>query len=159
MKSSSWQTGVGFGLTSGVITTVGLMVGLNAGTHSRIAVVGGILTVAVADALSDALGIHLAEESRVAATTRHVWEATLSTFLAKLITAGTFVIPVLFFELRTSILVSIVWGLLVLTALSTVLARQQGVAPWKAVGEHVLVAISVVTISYYVGLWAKTLVE
>jgi VIT1/CCC1 family predicted Fe2+/Mn2+ transporter len=159
MKSSSWQTGVGFGLTSGVITTVGLMVGLNAGTHSRIAVVGGILTVAIADALSDALGIHLAEESRTAAMTRDVWEATLSTFLAKLITAGTFAIPVLLFELRTSILVSIVWGLMVLTVLSTVLARQQGVAPWKAVGEHVIVAVSVVTISYYVGLWAKTLVE
>ncbi len=29
-----------------------------------------------------------------------VWEATLSTFLAKLITAGTFAIPVLLFELR-----------------------------------------------------------
>lgn len=156
---SSWQTGVGFGLTSGVITTVGLMVGLHAGTHSRVAVVGGILTVAIADALSDALGIHLAEESRPAAMTLHVWEATLSTFLAKLITAGTFAIPVLLLELRTSIIVSILWGLVVLTALSTVLARQQGLAPWKAIGEHVLVAIGVVTISYYVGLWVKTLTE
>lgn len=156
---SSWQTGVGFGLTSGVITTVGLMVGLHAGTHSRTAVVGGILTVAIADALSDALGIHLAEESRPAAMTLHVWEATLSTFLAKLITAGTFAIPVLLFELRTSIIVSIFWGLVVLTALSAVLARQQGLAPWKAIGEHVLVAIGVVTISYYVGLWAKTLTD
>jgi VIT1/CCC1 family predicted Fe2+/Mn2+ transporter len=156
---SSWQTGVGFGLTSGVITTVGLMVGLNAGTHSRIAVVGGIVTVAIADALSDALGIHLAEESRAAAMTSHVWEATLSTFLAKLITAGTFVIPVLLFELRTSIIVSMAWGLVVLTVLSTVLARQQGLAPWKAIGEHVLVAIGVLAISYHVGLWANTLSE
>lgn len=115
--------------------------------------------MAIADALSDALGIHLAEESRPAATTLHVWEATLSTFLAKLITAGTFAIPVLLFELRTSIVVSIFWGLVVLTALSAVLARQQGLAPWKAIGEHVLVAIGVVTISYYVGLWAKTLTD
>lgn len=156
---SSWQTGIGFGLTSGVITTVGLMVGLHAGTHSRIAVVGGILTVGVADALSDALGIHLAEESRGGAMTRHVWEATFSTFLAKCITAGTFAIPVLLLELRTSILVSIFWGLLILTALTSVLARQQGLAPWKAVREHVLVAVCVVAISYYVGLWAKRLIE
>jgi hypothetical protein len=76
-----------------------------------------------------------------------------------LITAGTFAIPVLLFELRTSILVSIFWGLVVLTALSAMLAHQQGLALWKAVGEHVLVAISVVTISYYVGLWAKILIE
>lgn len=158
---SSWQTGIGFGLTSGVITTVGLMVGLHAGTHSRIAVIGGILTVAIADALSDALGIHLAEESRAAGAgmTRHVWEATFSTFVAKFITAGTFAIPVLLFELGTSIIVSIVWGLLILTVLTSVLARQQGLAPWKAVGEHVLVAVCAVTISYYVGLWVKNLIE
>ena len=51
----SLKTGFSFGLTSGVITTLGLMVGLNAGTHSRLAVIGGIVTIAVADALSDAL--------------------------------------------------------------------------------------------------------
>jgi vacuolar iron transporter family protein len=148
---SSWQTGIGFGLTSGVITTVGLMVGLHAGTHSRIAVVGGIVTIAIADALSDALGIHLAEESRAVAQPSHVWEATLSTFLAKFITAGTFAIPVLLFELPVAIIVSIVWGLVVLTALSSLLARRQGLAPWRAISEHVLVAMAVVTISYYVG--------
>jgi VIT1/CCC1 family predicted Fe2+/Mn2+ transporter len=156
---SSWQTGIGFGLTSGVMTTVGLMVGLHAGTHSRIAVLGGILTVAIADALSDALGIHLAEESRAGAMTRHVWEATCSTFLAKFITAGTFAIPVLLFELRTSMVVSILWGLPILTTLTAVLARRQGLAPWKAVGEHVVVAVSIVTLSYYVGKAVNHLVE
>jgi vacuolar iron transporter family protein len=90
--------------------------------------------------------------------TRHVWEATLSTFLAKFITAATFAIPVLLFELRTSIMVSIFWGLMVL-APTFMLARQQGLPPWKAIGEHVLVAVGVVTISYYVGLWAKDLIE
>ena len=31
----SVRTGLSFGLTSGVITTLGLMVGLHAGTHSK----------------------------------------------------------------------------------------------------------------------------
>ncbi|HSF69813.1 MAG TPA: hypothetical protein VLA47_05495 [Nitrospira sp.] len=148
---SSWQTGIGFGLTSGVITTIGLMVGLHAGTHSRIAVVGGIMTIAIADALSDALGIHLAEESRGVTRPSHVWEATLSTFLAKFITAGTFAIPVLLFELPVAIIVSMVWGLVVLMALSSLLARRQGLPPWRAISEHVLVAMAVVAISYWVG--------
>ena len=52
-----------FGLTSGVITTLGLMVGLHAGTHSMPAVLGDS-TIALADAMSDALGIHVAEESK-----------------------------------------------------------------------------------------------
>ena len=39
---ASWKTGLSFGLTSGVITTLGLMVGLHAGTHSRAVVLGGM---------------------------------------------------------------------------------------------------------------------
>jgi hypothetical protein len=50
------KIGFSFGLTSGVITTLGLMVGLHAGTHSKSVVLGGLLTIAVADAMSDALG-------------------------------------------------------------------------------------------------------
>ena len=47
---ASFKTGLSFGLTSGVITTLGLMVGLHSGTHSRTVVIDGILTIAIADA-------------------------------------------------------------------------------------------------------------
>jgi acid phosphatase family membrane protein YuiD len=57
----SLRTGISFGLTSAVITTLGLMVGLHSGTHSKIVVLAGILTIAIADAFSDALGIHVSE--------------------------------------------------------------------------------------------------
>ena len=52
------KKGLGFGLTSGVITTLGLIVGLHAGFQSKAVVIGGILTIAIADAL----GIHPSEE-------------------------------------------------------------------------------------------------
>ncbi|UCE51174.1 MAG: hypothetical protein JSV31_18140 [Desulfobacterales bacterium] len=45
----SLRTGISFGLTSAVITTLGLMVGLHSGTHSKIVVLAGILTIAIAD--------------------------------------------------------------------------------------------------------------
>ena len=51
--------GLGYGLTSGIITTLGMMVGLNAGTHSKVAVLGGIFIIAIGDSLSDALGMHI----------------------------------------------------------------------------------------------------
>ena len=44
----SLKIGFSFGLTSGVITTLGLMVGLHSGTNSKLAVMGGILTIAIA---------------------------------------------------------------------------------------------------------------
>ena len=153
----SIRTGLSFGLTSGVITTLGLMVGLHAGTHSRAVVLGGILTIAIADALSDAMGIHLSEESKNSGPARHVWESTGATFFAKLCIALTFVLPVLGMPLQAAILVSILWGLFLLAALSFILARAQQIAPWKVVAEHLFIALCVVTVSHYVGDWVQVL--
>ena len=57
------RIGLSFGLTSGVIATLGLMVGLYSTTQSQLAVVGAILTISIADAFSDALGIHVSQET------------------------------------------------------------------------------------------------
>jgi len=152
---ASWKTGLSFGLTSGVITTLGLMVGLHSGTHSRAIVIGGILTIAIADAMSDALGIHLAEESKNSGPTIQIWEATLATFVAKFVIAMTFLIPVWVWPLDQAIVASAIWGLLLLAALSFFVARVQRVAPWKVIGEHMLIGLSVIAITHYVGDWVR----
>lgn len=147
----SVRTGLSFGLTSGVITTLGLMVGLHAGTHSKLAVIGGILTIAIADAFSDALGIHVTQEAENQHSTAHIWESTAMTFLAKFLVALTFLIPVLVWSLETAILASILWGLALLAVLSLQMAKEQRVPPWKVIGEHVAIAIIVVMVTHYVG--------
>jgi VIT1/CCC1 family predicted Fe2+/Mn2+ transporter len=153
----SLRTGVTFGLTSAVITTLGLMVGLHSGTHSRIVVLGGILTIAIADAFSDALGIHVSEESENIHTVKQIWASTVATFLAKFLFAFTFAVPVLFLPLSTAIIVSILWGMLVLAILSYAMAKSQGEAPWKIIGEHILIALVVIGITHLVGDWVGTL--
>jgi len=152
----SLTTGVSFGLTSGVITTLGLMVGLHSGTHSTLAVAGGIITIAIADALSDALGIHIAQESEGAHSNKQVWVSTIATFLTKFGMALTFLVPVLFLELWTAIVVSVAWGLAVLAALSYRLAKSQGISPWTVVGEHLGIAGAVIVITHTVGDWVAT---
>jgi VIT1/CCC1 family predicted Fe2+/Mn2+ transporter len=149
----SLRTGITFGLTSGVITTLGLMVGLHSGTHSRLVVIGGILTIAIADAFSDALGIHISEESENTHTTKQIWGSTLTTFLSKFFFALTFVIPVIFLPLPLAIVVSLVWGLSILTFLSYLLAHSQGNDPWRVIGEHLLIAIIVISITHFLGDW------
>ena len=153
LSSSGARTGLFFGATSGVITTVGLLTGLYAGTKSLAAVLGGILVIAVADALSDALGIHLAEEANPATTTSHVWSATLSTFVTKFIFAGSFAIPLLLLPLHTAVIVSIVWGMLVIAVLSYFLAKSQGERVLPVVLEHLGIAIVVVVLSQLIGAW------
>ncbi|MEJ2363758.1 MAG: hypothetical protein P8017_03600, partial [Deltaproteobacteria bacterium] len=129
----SLRTGISFELTSAVITTLGLMVGLQSGTHSKIVVLAGILTIAIADAFSDALGIHVSEEAESNHTTRQIWAATISTFLAKFLFAMSFVLPVILFTLSTAIVISLIWGLSILSLLSYIIAKTQGEPPWKIV--------------------------
>ena len=156
MLNHSVKTGVCFGLTSGVITTMGLMVGLNSGTHSRLAVLGGVLTIAVADAFSDALGIHIAEESENIHTPWEIWQATIATFLSKFLFALTFAVPVLVLELSTAVIVSIVYGLTVLGALSWYLAKDQGEEPLKVIAEHIFIALVVIGATHAIGGWIAT---
>lgn len=153
----SLRVGVTFGLTSAVITTVGLMVGLNASTGSRLAVIGGILTIAIADAFSDALGIHIAEESENYHTPKEIWLSTVFTFLAKFIFALTFVIPILIFPLPIALIINIIWGLSLLAALSWKIAKIQKEKPGKIIFEHLLVAAIVIASASIIGDWiAKT---
>ena len=149
----SLRTGITFGLTSAVITTLGLMVGLHSGTHSKIVVLAGILTIAIADAFSDALGIHISEEAENAHTTKQIWMATVSTFLAKFLFALTFVVPVVLFTLSNAVVISLIWGMLILTLLSYFIAKSQSEPPWKIVGEHLMIAIVVIGITHWVGDW------
>ena len=153
----SVRKGFGFGLTSGVITTLGMMVGLNASTHSKLAVVGGIIAIAIADAFSDAVGMHVSEESENRHSTREIWEATFSTFLFKFLFALTFVVPVLVFELYVAIGVSVVWGLTLITIFSYYMARQQGVKPHAVILEHLGIVALVIIITHFVGKWVGVL--
>ena len=151
------RTGVSFGMTSAVITTLGLMVGLHSGTHSKIVVLAGILTIAVADAFSDALGIHVSEEAENTHTAKEIWGATVVTFLTKFLFAMTFVVPVLLLSLSAAIIVNLIWGLFILTVLSYIIARSQGKPPWKIVGEHLMIAIVVIAVTHWMGDWIGTL--
>jgi VIT1/CCC1 family predicted Fe2+/Mn2+ transporter len=153
MMKHSMRVGLSFGVTSGIITTLGLMVGLHSGTHSKLVVIGGILTIAIADAFSDALGIHVSEEAENRHVSREIWEATISTFFFKFVFALSFLIPVLLFDLTKAILVSIIWGLFALCTLSFKIAKEQQSTTWKVVLEHLVIALIVISAAHYVGDW------
>ncbi len=150
MKQST-RTGLSFGLTSAVITTLGLMTGLHSESHSRSVVLGGILTIAVADSFSDALGIHVSEEAENVHSAREVWLSTGVTFLTKFLFALTFAVPVLLLPLRAAVAINLAWGFGALAIMSHLIARREGQASWKVVGEHLLIAVAVIVIAHFVG--------
>ena len=156
MKASI-KKGFGFGLTSGVITTLGMMVGLSASTRSQVAVIGGIIAISIADAFSDAVGMHISEEAEEHHSTREVWEATFSTLLFKFLFALSFIVPVLVFGLSIAILVSILWGVSLVVIFSWYLGVQQGAKAYKVVLEHLTIMLLVIVITHFVGEWIATL--
>lgn len=145
------RVGFGFGLTSGIITTLGMIIGLNAATHSESAVVGGILTVAFADAFSDALGIHITEESNGKMSQNHTWRATISTFVSKITFALSFVIPFTLLNYDSAVLVSIIWAAIVIAIFSYFIGKQRGDNPMNAVVEHLTISAIVVIITQLLG--------
>lgn len=149
-------TGISFGLTSAVITSLGMIVGLSAATSSKLAVVAGIIIIAIADGLSDAMGLHLVEESEIEKgrpkhTPKEIWLTTLFAFLSVSGFSLTFVIPVLLFPLKIAIFVAVFWGILLLIVLNFYIAKHKAEHPVKLISEHILLALFVIFISNWLG--------
>lgn len=147
----SIKTGFSFGITSGVITTLGLMVGLNSSTHSKSAVIGGILIIAIADAFSDALGIHMSEESENKHHEKEIWQSTCATFIAKFMVASSFIIPILIFRLDSAVILSVIYGMALLGIFSYYIAKEGKENKAKIITEHILIAIIVVMLTNCLG--------
>lgn len=132
------------------------MVGLHSGTHSKLIVIGGILIIAIADAFSDALGIHISKESETKHSTKEIWQSTLVTFIFKFFTALGFILPILLLPFSTAIIVSVVYGLLLLGIFNSYIAAGQENKKWKVVREHLLIAPLVILITHFVGNWIRS---
>jgi len=151
MKKSCFKSSFGFGIASGVITTLGLMVGLFASTNSKGVVLGGVLTIAVADSMADAVGMHFSEESSGLHTETEIWFSTLFTFLSKLVVTSSF-LPLLFiFHLKMAMILNVIWGFILLAVFSYVIAKEQKNSPLRAIFEHVFIMIFVILATFYLG--------
>jgi len=155
MKESI-KKGFSFGLTSGVITTLGLIIGLYSSTESKVIVLGGILIIAFVDALSDSIGIHISEESKKRNSKKEIWEATFSTFFSKFVFALSFAIPILFLKLGLAMILSIVWGLLLISVLSFYISEKNRAL--KVIVEHVVLTILVVAATYGIGRFVRAFI-
>ncbi len=149
------KKGFSFGLTSGIITTLGLIIGLTFSTENKTVVIAGILTIAIADSLSDALGIHISEEAENKRSHKQVWQATFATLATKFVFALTFAVPIIFVSLKTALIINIFWGLAWLWLFSFYMAKKNKKSPTAVVAEHLLIAVFVIVVTYFVGIFLK----
>ncbi len=156
MKESI-KRGLSFGLTSGVITTLGMVVGLNSSTHSLLAIIGGIVVIALADSMSDAFGVHMSEEITNGKDQKKVWESTWATFIFKFIFAFTFIIPFIIFSMDYAIIACVIYGLLLIGIFSYYLGASQKMNKLHVVLEHLGIAIFVIIVTHFVGVLVRSI--
>jgi len=149
-------TGISFGLTTAVITSLGMIVGIHSATSSKLAVVAGIVVMSIADGLSDAVSLHTAEEAEVEKgkgkhTPKEIWLTTLFTFLSVSGFTLTFAIPILLFPFETALFLAITWGMLLIILLNFYVAKIKKENPIKLVSEHISLAVFVIIVSHLVG--------
>lgn len=145
-----YQTKFSFGFSSALITSLGLIVGLNAGSNAKLNIIGGLLIIALADNISDSFGIHIYQESEYRSH-REVWRSTFSNFIARMLVVISFVLLIVFLPLSIAVVVSIVWGMLLLICLSFLIAKNNNANILKAIIEHLSIATMVIIASHFAG--------
>lgn len=142
------QTKFSFGATSGIITNLGIIVGLDKVTHPRLSIIGAILIVAIADNISDSLGIHIYQESECLSQ-KEVWSSTVTNFITRFLVSLSFIVLVLMMPLAFAVTCSVIWGFFLLSILSYTIARIRGVNPRQAIFEHLCIASVVILASNF----------
>lgn len=141
-----------FGGVAAVVTSLGLIIGLDAASASRATIVGGLLIVAIADNLTDSLSIHMYQESE-RLDARKAFRATLINFATRFSLALSFVLLMIILPLRIALIASSIWGLLLLTGLTYVIARDRGRPVMPELLKHIAAAVAVLVASKAIGHW------
>ena len=143
-----------FGITSAIVTSLALMLGLDTMPNARSSIIGSLLIIAVADNISDSLGIHVYKES-LTTESSDLWVFTITNFVTRLGVMVFFIILVVTLPLNIAASVSVVFGLTLLSVMSYYIGVQQGINPAKSVAEHLFIAIVVIVASHFLGQFIR----
>ena len=148
----SHLTRFSFGATSAIITCLAFIVGLARSPNPRFAIIGSLLVIAIADNISDSLGIHIYQESDLKKSDV-IRKSTVFNFITRFFVILVFILLISFLPLLYASVLSIAWGISLLIVLSYYIAREQQVNPYKAIVGHVGIAVVVIIISNYLSEW------
>jgi VIT1/CCC1 family predicted Fe2+/Mn2+ transporter len=140
-----------FGITAAITTSLAIIIGLGPTHNPKIYIISTLLVLAIADNLTDSLGIHIYRESQCIGEERDTILNTISNFLTRLTIMIILIIFVYLLPMQYAILASVIVGLSLLIVLSYLIAIRQKKNPYKAVLEHIGIVVVVIIISYFLG--------
>ncbi len=144
-----------FGATSAIITCLAFIIGLSKSSHPQMGIIASLLVIAIADNISDSLGIHIYQESDLKKT-NIIRTSTFYNFFTRFFVILIFILFIVLFPLNYAIIFSIIWGIALLAMMSYYISKEQKINPYKAIFEHVTIAVVVILFSNFVSEWILT---
>ncbi len=146
-----------FGISSAVFTTLGIITSLSFATTSKTAVIGGIISIAVADSMSDSFGMYTAKRAERGTSQAAALKGALATLWGKSIFTLSFLIPFLSFVAPLSIYASIGWGVLIIILVNIQIAFIKEESILKNVITNIAIMALIISLSYVVGKIVATI--
>jgi hypothetical protein len=136
-----------FGATSAVLTGPAVIVGLSGTVNPTVSIITALAIIAIADNVSDSFGIHVHQESQKKSA-KEVRRTTIANFATRVLVVSIFILFVIFLPMKFAVVLSIFFGLAVISFISYFIAKEQEAAPRKIILRHLLLAVLVIGASF-----------
>jgi len=152
--------GVAFGIVDGVITILGVVIGIATATQNSGAVLIAGLVAGLANAFGNSFGFYaseLAERAEHMQENQHVSSmtetrrGTLLAFAHSIASTIVIVTPFTILGLRHAMIASLIVALALLFGVGAVVGRLSHASPWKFAIRYVLLGLAGATLSFMVG--------
>ncbi len=141
---------ISYGATAAVVTSMALISGLSAASATKSVIASALLIAAFADNMTDALSIHIFQESEQL-DTKEAFRGTITNFFTRLVLGISFVTLVALLPLPYLTQAAFIWGMLLLAILTYFVARERKVKPLPEVLKHLVFTLAVITVSMTLG--------
>ena len=138
------------GSSAAIVTNLALIVGLLSSPSAKISIIGSILIFAVADNISETLGIHMYQEAE-GLKTKDVWLSSFTNFISRFLFSLLFILIILVLPLEAAAVCCVIIGLSTISLISYFIAVHKKTRPINAISEHVGVAVLTIVLSRIVG--------
>ncbi|MEK7525198.1 MAG: VIT1/CCC1 transporter family protein [Patescibacteria group bacterium] len=158
-----------FGLEDSIVSTLGVVVGIAAGTGSRYLVVLSTIVVVVVESLSMTAGTYLSNKSQIELdlasgklgfpNRRHLTSESISDSLfmgiSYLLGGVISVLPFLFFPPLSAIIPAVLLSVVVLFSIGYIKGKIAKISPLRSGLEMSLVSLAAALLAYLIGIFAR----
>jgi predicted membrane protein (TIGR00267 family) len=152
--------GAAFGTVDGMITILGVVIGIGTATQNSSAVVIAGLVAGLANAFGNSFGFYaseLAERAEHIQENQHVSSmtetrrSTLLAFAHSIISTTVIVAPFTVLGLRHAMIASLIIALMLLFALGALVGKMSHASPWKFAIRYAVLGLAGAALSFIVG--------